>query len=226
MSYTYLLEQGEESSAQCFSDIPASVLSRLKNTQEKSCSNDSEMESSPNSPSGIMSAPLTERHGEDLLMSFVEDFLARKSLLPEAVRELLANTQDSGRKWRESLTKYDQDSCSWKTAQCSLLGGLESFSQTWPRWGTMRDGACWEVPVLVPVPSVPDSFWWPAVTTPSGGGNCGGTGNTKKAKMLGRYIPRQINPCQYEWLMMWPIGWSDLQPLAMDKFLSWQRLHF
>lgn len=26
MSYTYLLEQGEESSAECFSDMPASVL--------------------------------------------------------------------------------------------------------------------------------------------------------------------------------------------------------
>jgi len=25
-----------------------------------------------------------------------------------------------------------------------------------------------------------------------------------------------------EWLMGWPIGWSDLQPLAMDKYQLWQ----
>ena len=42
MSYTFLQEQGEESSAECFSDIPASVLSRLSLTAEKSCSNDNE----------------------------------------------------------------------------------------------------------------------------------------------------------------------------------------
>jgi hypothetical protein len=25
--------------------------------------------------------------------------------------------------------------------------------------------------------------------------------------------------------MGWPIGWTDLKPLAMDKFLEWWRLH-
>jgi hypothetical protein len=43
------------------------------------------------------------------------------------------------------LAKYDPDSCSWKTAQCSLFGGLEPFSETWPRWGMMRGGVCWEL---------------------------------------------------------------------------------
>jgi site-specific DNA-cytosine methylase len=38
MSYTYLLEQGEESLAASYSDIPLSVLSKLNLTQEKCCS--------------------------------------------------------------------------------------------------------------------------------------------------------------------------------------------
>ena len=25
--------------------------------------------------------------------------------------------------------------------------------------------------------------------------------------------------------MGWPIGWTELRPLAMDKFLEWQRQH-
>lgn len=72
---------------------------------------------------------------------------------------------------------------------------------------------------------VPDSFWWPTPTTPTGGGNCGGSGATKKAKKLGVYIPRSINPNHYEWLMGWPIGWTDSEPLGTDKFQQWRQLH-
>jgi hypothetical protein len=35
----------------------------------------------------------------------------------------------------------------------------------------------------------------------------------------------QLNPDWVEWLMGWPIGWSDLKPLGMDKFLLWLRSH-
>ena len=28
-----------------------------------------------------------------------------------------------------------------------------------------------------------------------------------------------------EWLMGWPIGWTELKPLAMDKFREWQQQH-
>jgi len=36
----------------------------------------------------------------------------------------------------------------------------------------------------------------------------------------------QLNPTWVEWLMGWPLGWTDLKPLAMDKSLfAWQQ-HF
>lgn len=35
----------------------------------------------------------------------------------------------------------------------------------------------------------------------------------------------QLNPAWVEWLMGWPIGWTELKPLAMDKFREWQRQH-
>lgn len=31
----------------------------------------------------------------------------------------------------------------------------------------------------------------------------------------------QLNPTWVEWLMGWPIGWTDLNPLEMGKFRSW-----
>lgn len=35
----------------------------------------------------------------------------------------------------------------------------------------------------------------------------------------------QLNPTWVEWLMGWPLGWTDLKPLAMDKFREWQKQH-
>jgi len=33
------------------------------------------------------------------------------------------------------------------------------------------------------------------------------------------------NPLFAEWLMGWPMGWTDLKPLATDKFQRWQHSH-
>ncbi len=59
---------------------------------------------------------------------------------------------------------------------------------------------------------------WPTPTTPTGGGNIGGSGAYKNAIKNGTHIPHSINPNLYEWLMGWPIGWTDLKPLAMGKW--------
>lgn len=37
--------------------------------------------------------------------------------------------------------------------------------------------------------------------------------------------PIYLNPSFAELTMMWPLGWTDLKPLAMDKFLEWQQQH-
>jgi hypothetical protein len=51
--------------------------------------------------------------------------------------------QDCGPSLLGSLARYDHDSRSWRTPQCSLLAGLDVYSETWPRWGMMRGGVCW-----------------------------------------------------------------------------------
>ena len=33
----------------------------------------------------------------------------------------------------------------------------------------------------------------------------------------------RLNPMWVEWLMGWPLGWTDLKPLEMDKFQQWQQ---
>jgi hypothetical protein len=43
------------------------------------------------------------------------------------------------------------------------------------------------------------------------------------------YTPDQgcglLNPTWTEWLMGWPLAWTDLKPLATDKFQQWLRSH-
>jgi len=35
----------------------------------------------------------------------------------------------------------------------------------------------------------------------------------------------QLNPTWVEWLMGWPLGWTDLERLETDKFREWRREH-
>ncbi len=37
--------------------------------------------------------------------------------------------------------------------------------------------------------------------------------------------PTTLNPDWVEWLMGWPIGWTDLKPLATDKYRLWLQQH-
>ena len=46
----------------------------------------------------------------------------------------------------------------------------------------------------------------------------GGTENPDKP-------PAKLNPVWVEWLMGWPLGWTDLKPLGTDRFCSWQQQH-
>ena len=220
MSYTFLLEQGEESSAESFSAIPASVLSRLNLTAEKSCCNASGTESCPSSQSGTMCEHSTGSRGVERSIACAVDSHVRTSALSEQEKVLTESTADCGQKWQESFAKLDRVSSMWKTRQLSLFGGLAPFSETWPLWGTMRRGECFRLAMLEHDTSVKECGSMPI---PCRYGN-GGTGGTAKLKSLG--IDRcKINPNQQEWLMMWPQGWTELTPLETDRFQRWQQAH-
>jgi len=45
------------------------------------------------------------------------------------------------------------------------------------------------------------------------------------ASRLLEKLDGQVNPEFAEWFMGWPMGWTALQPLAMDKFRQWLRSH-
>ncbi|CAJ9865538.1 Uncharacterised protein [Burkholderia pseudomallei] len=94
---------------------------------------------------------LTADLGAELLTSWLAAFPAKTSAQPAPVMGLTASEADSGPKWLGSFAKYDPSASKWKTAQCSLLGDSDEFSETWPRWGSMRNGECYLRPIQTPL---------------------------------------------------------------------------
>lgn len=48
---------------------------------------------------------------------------------------------------------------------------------------------------------------------------------SKSGECLPQIVGGALNPTWVEWLMGWPLGWTDLKPLEMDRFREWQRQH-
>ena len=234
MSYTYLQEQGEVSSAGRFSDIPQFVLLNLNLTAEKSYSKDKEMESCQSSQSGMMSAPLTELRGEEKSMSSAEDSLAKTSQQQEREPGSQESEADSGERWPESLAKYDPNTSSWRTHQCLLFEDLTECLAIFPRWGMMHDGELWELAMLAHLIEENESGFWPTplardTITDSISERKRETPHMETEIKIRLGLPIQLNLVLHPWwiemLMGWPTGWTDLKPLEMDRFHLWLQQH-
>jgi hypothetical protein len=240
-----------------FSDGEQSALSSGNPTPQAYCAPDKMTDFSRLSRYGMTYKPLTDIRGEELLTLYREVFHAKTSAQRVRAQGLMENAAECGEKWHASFARYDPDSCLWRTAQCSLLGGLEEFSETWPQWGLMRDGECWEQRMLEQTirgtgfglsPDNVSAFHTPNTTGLDGGSNSRKAlrarmemlptpkvQDSRHAKMrhldesddhwksnLGEVVSAQVNggslnPTWVEWLMGWPLGWTDLRPLEMDK---------
>ena len=311
MSWLFSRALAEVFSEDTSSDGEPSALSSGNPTPQAYCAPDKMMAFSRLSRYGMMFKPLTETRGEELLTLYREAFLAPTLVQQEKAQELMEKPLECGEKWRGSFTKYDPDLSLWKTPQCSLLGDSEEFLETWPQWGLMRDGECWEQRTLeqtirgtgyglsekLPTPQATDhrskptsaswkakggmnfslanpeiQMWWRTPTAHEWKNTGHSTQihlsdqvrpqqvkNPKKAAMMwptpvksdhagrrpsegwaGTGLPSmvwrktggtenpQMSPAQLhatwvEWLMGWPLGWTDLKPLVTDKFPSVQQ---
>ena len=278
-----------------------------KPTQQAYCALDKMMDFSRLSRFGMTFKPLMQNLGAELLTLYLAGFHAKTLAQQEKAQALMENDQECGEKWRGSFVKYDQDLSLWKTHQCSLAGDLDEFLETWPQWGLMRDGECWEQRTLERLtkgtesglsPNGVDSFHAPNTTGLDSGSNSrralkkhketwptptasqarsegmilqmrqlveSGTLTVAEAEAMigGSLTPKRmskwptpvcqdsrhattrhldpknqhwksnlgevvmsmekpniggrLNPTWVEWLMGWPLGWTDLKPLEMDK---------
>jgi hypothetical protein len=319
MSWLYSQALVEEYLGDNFLDGEQSVQLNGNHTQLAYLPPDKMTDFSRISRFGMTFKPLTEDLGEELLKSFREDFRVKTYPLQEKEMDLTESDQECGDKWRGSFAKWDQSTSLWRTHQCSFLGDLEPFSETFPQWGLMRNGELWEQKTLVqttkgtesglwltptvmdglparkpealerqyqnnrkgrtthstlreqvvypppkvmfPTPNAWDgkrgprseehlrtkkaqvtlvtavaqmereNFPTPCATDYKGAGQTGQLrdrldyaverGATKSKTFTAPTAPGgQLNPTWVEWLMGWTLGWTDLKPLAMDKYHS------
>ena len=137
----------------------------------------------------------------------------RKALLRQA-------DQDYGGRSTDLLAKYDPDTQSLRTSQNCLMAqilnqgsGLAEYSETWPRGGMMRNGNVYRRALLTHPMYVTGCGLYP---TPQASDNrkClsafHSLRNPKFLPELGRK-DQWINPEFSEWLMNFPINWTDLK---------------
>ena len=139
-------EQAAEYSEESCSAGEPSVPSSTTPTPQAYLSRDKTTEAWSRFPSGMTCAPLTENRGEELLTWYRAAFRARTFQPQVKASASTASVADSGVKWPASLAKYDRVSRSWRTRQCLLFEDSAEFSETFPRWGTMRDGELFRQP--------------------------------------------------------------------------------
>lgn len=144
------------------SDGAQSALSNTNHAPLLYSSSDRMMEFCRRSRFGMTCELLTESLGEDVLTWFLEVFLAPTSAPQDVAPELQAKRPASGKKWHGSFAKFDPATSSWKIPHCLPLVGSMSFSATWPRWGSMRNGACMAQPMPEPRTKGTGSGLWPS----------------------------------------------------------------
>lgn len=193
------------------------------------------------SPFGMMFVHSTDDHGVGLLTSFRAASRARTSALQGKALESTGHGLGCGESSLGSLARYDRDSRSWKTPQCWLLAELGRFLETFPRWGLMRDGECFQLAPSVRHTHGKGCSLWPTPTRSQakrgwglGSQSHGPTGHSRYAEdgEAVRNVRKDISlygwkldPMAHEWLMGWPLGWTGSLPLGTDKFQQWLRSH-
>lgn len=160
-----------------------------------------------------------------------EDFPAKTSVSLDAVPGLAASRVDYGLTSPASLANYDPATSSWRTSQASLLEEWAEFSEIWPRSGMTRSGTAYRLPPLAPHTYARGSSFWPTPIADSASGRTtvysqGGVPLQVAVQMWptptanrwsglqshGRNaILGKLNPAWVEWLMGFPIGWTDCE---------------
>lgn len=140
----------------------------------------------------------------------------------------------------ESLARFDRDSCSWKTSQASLLSGENLLLQTFPRSVIVSRGRLFALAMLehltdvedgsvLPTPTAkanlesPSFQKWPSFqrmmfpTPDASPHKYRLQGSSQQSRGLMALHGGKLNPEWVEWLMGWPIGWTDCAPVETES---------
>ena len=94
-------------------------------------------------------------------------------------------------------------------------GSFSRVNKQGVRWGVKLKDAVAHTEKIYPTPTARD--WKDNGKSPAE--------LVRNSETLATKAGGSLNPTWVEWLMGWPLGWTDLKPLEMDKFRQWQQQH-
>jgi hypothetical protein len=217
MSWLFSRALVEEYSEDTCLDGEQSALLNVIHMPQLYSSNVKMMEFCRRFQSGMMCKHLTDEHGEELLTLYLAAFPVKP--IPKRRLEKIQQMtygQRCGESWQMSLPGTFLP----KTSANLLLIKRPMILN---RWVTK--------PNAFPFPR----RTWVVITFGKGFGYLAtptATANQSAPSMMKHPGCRNfvtvfgnMNPTAYEWLMGWPVGWTDLKPLGMVKFQQWQNSH-
>jgi len=255
MSWHYSRALVAEYSAGIFSDGAASAPLSTTTMPEAFSSHGKTTDASRRSRSGMTFAPLTDAHGEALLTLFRADSRAKTLALLAKEPELPEPDPGFGAKWRALLVKFSPSTFGWRTARCLWEEDLDWSCLTLPRWGSLHDGELWERTTPEHHTSETGFGCWPTPKASAAGpdfaavdrgksislqtavaifptptaqnaSNNGSASQYRRNSLpLDAVIGGALNPTWVEWLMGWPLGWTDCAASATDRFRKWCNAH-
>jgi hypothetical protein len=242
MSFPYSAEPVADCSGQSYSDGDMSATLNGMTTASASLPSESGTDTLTKPQSSVISEHSsvkgTPTHILDWLTALLADFPVKTSVPQELAKGYQASEADCGKQCWTAFASFDRDSQFWKIAQRSLFEDSEQSLGTWPRWGWMRNGVCWERDTPEEIAQETESGLWPAprATDPL----AAKFRRESIVKVISRDrsldlrlpyflslagVPLSQYPSAFEWTMGWPQGWTDLEPLATDKFQQWLHSH-
>ena len=128
------------------------------------------------------------------------------------------------------FASYCRASSSWKTQQDCLFEGLDLFSETWPREGTMRNGQCFRLPTSARLTFGKESSYWPTPQASDAFRLAFSVEQCKQQYLRKRNDPRlkrhgcrvladelahwegrSQTPRLTEWMMGFPVDWTKVE---------------
>lgn len=217
---TYLLELAEDSSLTSCSGIGPCVPSRSESIARPSCGNESRMVASHGSRSSRMCGLLTGDSGEDSSTFST----ARSHVSPSRVQLVGEGLPSTYGQNSAELSVSAAPATSWpKTSN-------ESRSSVPPGNSTL-------MVITLPFAIYPQPTWVPHIEGSAGGSwlptptetaNCDAPSMREQwpaHRRLQLWTGGLTTPKHIEFLMGWPLGWSDSAPLEMASFQSWKEQH-
>ena len=179
---------------------------------------------------GTMYAPSTASHGKaESISSLVASPVKGSPRLGPTITSAGTSAGTEARSFGDTcaglLAKSNLQWRGLKTPRTYALKGLPWSCRTLAPWGITLGDANWDVGNSARIILETEAGSLPTPTAHNSKEGAYPAEYTRKTPTLAAQIGGKINPDWNEWRMGWPIKWTDLKPLAMDKFRLWLDSH-